>query len=103
MGRWFIGFVMGVVIGGVTVFGSLKYHIVKSAKGLELVPKIQPTFADTYIDVTAFGPAEWAQHPALGLALMHADRRELFADGAERALGDRASDAVNELKRALGQ
>jgi hypothetical protein len=93
--RWFT-FLLGVVVGGLLIYGALNYHIVRASDGLHLIPKVDATLANTYVDIRNFGPADWAERPELAMSLLKANRRELMdaaaADtlrtGLDRLLGE---------------
>lgn len=93
MGR--IGtFLLGTVVGGVAVFGSLQYHVLHAESGFHFVPKATVSFGDTYVDIREFTAQDWANNPDLALAVTRSGNQELM-QGA-------AVDAVNaSLQRFL--
>ena len=74
MGRLGI-FVCGFLIGGLTVFLSLHYHIVRAHDGLHPIPKVNPRFTETYVDIREFGMSQWQQHPGLIAAIVKSEKR----------------------------
>jgi hypothetical protein len=81
MGR--IGsFLCGTVVGAVTVFGALKYHVVRANDGVHFVPKVTSGFEDTYVDIRQFGFSDWNRHRSLAMALVKSDRAELMDETA---------------------
>ena len=52
-------FLCGAVVGGASVFASLSYHFVQTKQGVVTIPKISPTFTETYVDVRPFTAADW--------------------------------------------
>jgi hypothetical protein len=79
MGR-IVTFVIGVVVGGVAMFGSLKYHVVRAEDGVHLVAKTTSSLDEIYVDVRKFGPADWTEHKDLTVALVKADKQHLIGD-----------------------
>jgi hypothetical protein len=79
MGR-FSSFLLGVVVGAVAVYGSLKYHVVRAQDGVHLVPKVYSGLGDVYVDIRNFAPSDWNRHRALALALVKADKEDLIGD-----------------------
>lgn len=79
-------FVMGMITGGLLFWGALSYHLVHAKDGIHLVPKVQSTLTDTYVDVRQFGPAEWLHHADVAQALQAAGRDDLIQAAAEDAL-----------------
>ena len=70
--------VFGVLVGGAAVFGSLKYHFLRTADGFAVVPKLESSFQDTYVDVRQFGVTDWVGHRALAAALVQAKRENII-------------------------
>jgi hypothetical protein len=77
---------LGCVIGGASVYVSLKYHVLRTEKGFELVPKLSATFSETYYDVRGFGVSDWTEHKTLAAAVVQAGKQELFTDSASEGL-----------------
>ena len=77
MGR--IGtFILGFILGGISVYASLHYHFVRADDGFHVVPKLSSTFAETYVDIRAFTLDDWNQHRELALALYQAEKTDLM-------------------------
>jgi hypothetical protein len=79
-------FIFGMVVGGLLIYGGLNYHIINTPSGLHLVPKVNSTLAETYVDVRGWGVAEWMQHKDVAAALLAADRQDLMQSAAEDSL-----------------
>ena len=58
-------FIFGVVVGGLLIYCGLHYHVINTPSGLHLVPKVNSTLAETYVDVRGWGLAEWTQQVTL--------------------------------------
>jgi hypothetical protein len=71
-------FIFGMVVGGLLIYLALNYHLIHAKDGIHLVPKTSATLAATYVDVRNFGPADWANHQDVALAIYKADRGELM-------------------------
>jgi len=83
---------VGIVIGGAAVYASLEYHVVRTPDGFVTIPKVNPNWTDTYIDIRSFGVDDWAQHKDLVQALLAAKKEQVFGDAAEGALKEQFSD-----------
>lgn len=92
MRRWGT-FVIGMAVGAVVLYVALGYHLIRASDGLHVIPKVNSGLADTYVDVTQFGPADWANHVDVALALAQAGRRDLIESAATGAL-DRGLDRL---------
>ena len=84
----FSWFVIGFGLGALTVLGSLKYHVLRTDEGLDVVPKLSATFSETYLDVRGFGVAEWTEHKSVMAAVVQAKKAHLFKDAAATDLVD---------------
>lgn len=76
-------FIFGMIVGGLLIYGGLHYHVINTPSGLHLVPKVNSTLAETYVDVRGWGVAEWMQHKDVAAALLAADRQDLMQSAAE--------------------
>lgn len=85
MRRWGT-FVVGMAVGAVVLYVALGYHMIRARDGMHLIPKVSSGLAGTYVDITQFGPADWAKNVDLGLALVQAGRRDLIESAASGAL-----------------
>jgi len=94
MRRWGT-FLLGVVVGAIALYFILGYHVIRAQDGLYVVPKVSNGLTDTYVDITQFGPADWARHGDLALAMVQSGHRNLVESAAAGAL-DRG------LERILG-
>jgi hypothetical protein len=90
--RW-LTFLLGVAVGALLIYAALNYHIVRARDGLHIIPKVDATLAGVYVDIRPFGPADWASHPDLALALLEANRRDLM----EAAAGDALREGIDRL------
>jgi hypothetical protein len=75
-----------MIVGGLLIYGGLHYHVVSTTSGLHLVPKVNSTLAETYVDIRGWGLAEWAQHKDVAAALLSANRQDLMQSAAEDSL-----------------
>jgi hypothetical protein len=90
-------FACGAVLGGGLVFGSLSYHVLRTDDGVQVVPKLSPTFVDTYLDVRTFGISDWARHKPLAAAIVHAKKENIFKGPAADTVSDGVNGLVSEL------
>ena len=84
--RRMMTFLMGMVVGGLLLWGALQYHILHTQDGLRLVPKVNASLAKTYVDIRGFTVADWAEHTDVVLALTNSNQRELMGNAAGDAL-----------------
>ena len=98
MGR-ISSFVLGTIVGGSLMFGSLHYHVLRATDGFYLIPKVESNFQQTYVDIRAFGITEWNRHKSLAAAIVKAHKQHLLTHGVAGGLShdvrqtiDRASE-----------
>ena len=93
--RRLMTFFLGMVAGGLLLYGALQFHIVRADDGFHVVPKVEAKIAATYVDIRNFSFADWKQHTDIAAALMRAEKEELMKNAA--------SDAINQsLDKWLG-
>jgi hypothetical protein len=97
MGR-LSNFFLGMVVGGVVMFVSLKYHVLRTTSGYELVPKLTAGFSETYVDVRTFGVSDWANHKSLVAAIVRADKKQILQGSSAESL----TEGVHEMLQGLG-
>ena len=100
MGRLGI-FVCGFLIGGLTVFLSLHYHIVRAHDGWHPIRKVIPRFTETYVDIRESGMSQWQQHPGLFGDIVKAEKPELLGNAALQPLRDAFDNAIESIDTAL--
>lgn len=89
----FSSFLTGGVVGGALVYGALTQHVVRTDAGVELIPKSQATFAETYLDVRTFTPGDWTRHRLLVADILAARKEHLFTTAPAGVFGFRTADA----------
>ena len=96
MGR--IGtFLFGLAVGGALVFGVQRYHLLHAGDGFHLVPKLNATFSEAYIDVRSFTVVDWAQHPRLMAAIIQAKKDHVLEGSTTDSLRTGMEDAMKTL------
>lgn len=101
MGRLFWLFA-GVVIGGGFMYGAFNYHVLKTDKGFELVPKRTASLTDCYVDVSKFTLADWGSHPDLSADVMAAEKSHLLNDSGSNvgsAVESGLQKVFNEIRQ----
>jgi hypothetical protein len=88
MGRLF-WLVAGAAIGGGLMYGAFNYHVLKTDKGFELIPKRTPSLTECYMDVSKFTVTDWGGHPDLSADITAAEKSHLLDDA-----GASASNAI---------
>lgn len=69
---------MGAIVGGALMWGSMQYHVLRTKDGFTYVPKRHTTLADTYNDVREWGITDWSAHPDLVVALTENGKTEVM-------------------------
>jgi hypothetical protein len=59
----------GIVLGGGLVFSAHHYHLVRTGKQFLLIPKIEVSLVDPYVDVRDWHLDDWEEHPELLAAM----------------------------------
>lgn len=94
--RRLITFGMGMVFGGLLLWAALHYHVLNTTSGFHLIPKVNASLSNTYVDIRGFTVADWARNTDLALALTNANQADL--------VGNTMGDAVeNGIDRWLNQ
>jgi hypothetical protein len=94
MGRFLIGF----VVGGATVLGALRYHVVRAGDGVHIVPKMSATLSETYVDIRQYSPQDWTSHPAVAAALVRAGKGNLVQGAAVDSLWNGAEGLLKAMR-----
>ena len=90
--RRIMTFGMGMVAGGLLLWGALQFHVLHAKDGLHLVPKVNASLAKTYVDIRTFTLRDWAQNTDIALALTNANKQSLI----ETAAGDALENGLNQ-------
>lgn len=90
-------FISGMVVGAALVFGSLKYHVVRTNEGFQLVPKVTANFSETYVDIRHFTMSDWNKHKSLVAALVKSGKSSLMGESATNSLRDEAQNVLDKL------
>lgn len=99
--RGFTPFLMGCIIGGAAVFATLSYHFVHTKDGIEMIPKLSPTFGQAYVDCRNFGPSDWAENKQLVAAITQANKFDKVIGGQSiQHVQDAAQNFVNQFGQA---
>ena len=90
-------FLLGAVVGGVLVFGVIKFHVVRANEGFFLVPRIDPALSDAYVDIREFSLTDWSNHRALAAAIIRANKEHLLQDSAGTSFRAGLRSAVDNI------
>lgn len=96
--RRFYGFVLGLVMGGTSVFLTFQYHLVRTDERILLVKKVQPSLNDLFADVRHWDLATWKKHPSLARNLTAAGYGSVVLESAEEGVVD---DFLQSLQRGI--
>ena len=75
----------GMILGGLVVATSLKYHVLRTNDGFTLVPKLSNSFESAYVDVREFGLTDWAKHQALTAAIIQSKKEHILQSSAQQS------------------
>jgi hypothetical protein len=84
--RRLVTFLLGMVTGGLLLFGALNYHILRADDGFHLIPKTSTRLAATYVDIRKFTVADLTKHADIVEAIIRADKQELLKKTTAGAL-----------------
>jgi len=87
--RRLMTFFLGMITGGVLLFGAMNYHLIRAQDGLHFVPKTSPQLAAAYIDIRDFTVVDWAEHSDIAAALIRAEKGSLMKSSAAGALQEK--------------
>ena len=90
-------FIMGFIVGGATVLGALRYHVVRAADRVHFVPKMSATLSETYVDIRQYTPQEWSNHQAVAAALIRDGKGNLVQGAAVDSLWNGAEGLLKSL------
>jgi hypothetical protein len=89
----------GILIGGAAILTALNFHIVKTNKGFELVPKTSLGLSDAYVDIRNFNVTDWANHKQLAADMVAAEKDHLLGDAAHESIGDEIKLWLDKVRR----
>ncbi len=81
-------FIFGMLLGGLLIYLALNYHLILAKDGMHLVPKLNATLSDSYVDVRTFTPADMLRHKDVVAALMKAGQNDVIESIASDSLGN---------------
>lgn len=90
---------VGVVVGGAAILTAFNFHVVKTDKGLELVPKESLGLSDSYVDIRSFSATDWANHKQLAADIVAAEKAHILGDAAHQSIGDEIKLWVDKVRR----
>jgi len=91
-------FLCGVIVGGALVFFAQRYHVVRTATGFDMAPKLSSGFSETYVDVRNFSAADWDKHKALAAAIVHAKKEHILTDTASEQTRQGIGHVVDQFR-----
>ncbi len=95
-------FILGLVVGGVLVFLSVKFHLVRAEEGFFLISRIDPAISDVYVDIREFSLTDWTNHRSLAAAIIRAEKEYLLQDSAASSFREGIRSAVNNITGGAG-
>ena len=82
-------FFFGLLVGGGAAYAAFTRHLVQADDGWHCVPNASSSVTDCYRDVRGWTPADWAEHPRLGAALVEAGKGDVVMRTSANGLIDR--------------
>ena len=73
-------FLLGVVVGALGLYITENYYIVRSEKSFHLIPKVASKLELPYRDIRNYTAEDWSNDPALAMALVKSQKKELVVD-----------------------
>lgn len=77
---------LGMCLGGTLVYCGFNYHVVRTSERVLLVPKVQASLSEVYVDPRQWTPRDWQAHPRVARALLAAGHGELVRASASEGL-----------------
>lgn len=77
MGR-ISAFILGFILGCLTLFFSMHYHFVHAHDGWHPIRKTTARLSDTVVDIRSFSFDDWVERPGLAPAIVQAGKSELI-------------------------
>ena len=94
-------FIFGFLLGGVFVFSTLHYHLIRAEDGMHVVAKTTSTFSETYVDIRSFGPDEWYGHRQVAEAIHQAGKTELLQGFVTNPIQNAVGGAIQSVNGAV--
>lgn len=96
--RRLIAGLLGVVVGGGTMYAAFQYHLVRTEKSYVVVRRQKHDWHEAYVDIRGWSRREWGAHRDLSNDLIAAGRGDLVsrspADEFFRGLFDPFRDST---------
>lgn len=85
---------IGILLGGGTVFLLSQYHLIRANDGFHMIPRQDASYVDVCVDVRNWDASKWHEHSEL--------MRSLIADGRDDLIVEPLShELLNKLFRNL--
>jgi hypothetical protein len=95
-------FLFGAAVGAGLIFGAQRYHLLRTSEGFYVIPKLNATFSEAYVDIRAFTLGDWVDHRALAGAIIKAKKDHLLEDSATDNLKSGIESALESLTNEAG-
>lgn len=89
MKRGLILFLLGLAVGGGTVFAAFQWHFVRADDGWHVVRNSGSSLGECYADVRGWTAGEWTEHPRLATALVDAGKGDVVMRTSANGMLDR--------------
>jgi hypothetical protein len=80
--RRLIALLLGVAVGGGSMYAAFQYHVVRTEKNYLVVRKQRPDWHDAYVDIRGWNHRDWGAHRDLSNDLTAAGRGDLVTRSA---------------------
>lgn len=92
-------FILGFIVGAVSLYVAISFHIVRAEDGHHLVPKTSLGFSDTYVDIRGYTISDWREHVPLAQAIVKAEKQDLLKDAAQISFQNTFEDLFPSRRR----
>lgn len=93
-------FILGFLLGVLSLYGALHAHVVRTDEGFHFVPKATITLRDTYVDLRAWDAEEWTKHPGFADSIGKAKRTDLLKSAAKNSLTETFNSIIGGKPRS---
>jgi hypothetical protein len=94
----FGAFLLGLALGTVLAFVTLRYHVVRANDSFHLVPRQGAQLDDLYVDIREFDLKAWKEHRSLMIDIIAAKKENLISDSATNSISKRLDNLFGDVE-----
>lgn len=95
MGR-LTALIIGIVVGGLLMFFSFNYHVVRTTDTMLVVPKSTTQLAGAYVDITDWDAADWVEQKEFTKSMVDAGHGDLVKTSVTKGLMERVLGNIGQ-------